>query len=558
MISMPCGKSRDLRYHKSAVSPCNMAFIRIGDLKGGTDLEQDTKKKKQDDLLRAGIAGASAETVQRHGAAVKEHLAAYSGVDNEQGVRLQKSLKSIKAQKTNDEFAFSIRQQKAGWAAEVKDTASTNAENLIAGVSRRKVRHDDLPNTPANHPLFDHVEIDAEGNVISASGTQMKFIGASAEDPTGSGNAERALKELQSKGFQKYIDNDVTIEVPKDEYQRMVEKASEEIASLEKQLARLKADGNTDAAAKLERRIDNLQKLKRNLRPSKLTRKESLEAIDAPVVSTVKSVAGISHRAGVKTAETAALIGGSASLVRNIVGMCKGELDAGDAAKNVVKDTAESAAVGYGTGFIGTAMKGAMQNSASEYTRALAKTNVAGTITAAAVGASKTLTRYFKGEIDGTQCLQDLGEQGTGMISSSMFAVIGQSVIPIPVVGGLIGGMVGYALSSATYGVLVSSLKEAKLAREERIAIEKACREHIQMIREYRLQMNAVIETYLSDTMDVFHAAFTGIKSALAIGDVDLLIEGANGITEALGGKKPFETMDDFNEKMLAGETFIL
>lgn len=40
-----------------------MAFMRIGDLKGGTDLEQDPKKEKQDDLLRAGIAGASAETV---------------------------------------------------------------------------------------------------------------------------------------------------------------------------------------------------------------------------------------------------------------------------------------------------------------------------------------------------------------------------------------------------------------------------------------------------------------------------------------------------------------
>lgn len=83
------------------------------------------------------------------------------------------------------------------------------------------------------------------------------------------------------------------------------------------------------------------------------------------------------------------------------------------------------------------------------------------------------MTRYFNGEIDGVECLETLGEQGTGMIASSMFAVIGQTVIPIPVVGGLIGGMVGYALSSATYGVLVGSLKEAKLAREERIELNR-------------------------------------------------------------------------------------
>ncbi len=520
--------------------------------------QNEKKKDKQEDLIRAGIAGASYETVQRYGSAAKEHLVAYSGTDNERGIQLQKSLKSIKEQGTNDEFAFSIRQQKAGWAAEVKDTASTNAENIIAGNSKRKMRHDDLPDTPANHPLFDHVEVDAEGNIISGSGSQMKFIGASDSDPTGAGNAERALKKLQSKDFQKYIDNDVKIEVPKDEYQQMIDKASEEIESLQKQLEKLKAKGNAEAVAKVEKKIENLNKLKKNLRPSKLTRKESLEAVDAPVISTIKSVANISHRAGMKTAETGALIGGSVSLVRNIVGMCKGEIEADEAAKNVVKDTAQSAVVGYGTGFAGTAIKGAMQNAKSEYTRTLAKTNVAGTIVAVTVSASKTLTQYFRGEIDGTQCLEDLGEQGTGMIASSMFTVIGQAVIPIPVVGGLIGGMIGYALSSATYGILISALKEAKLAHEERIAIEKECEEHIKMIREYRAQMNAIIEEYLSDTMEIFNESFSGIKNALAIGDVDLFIESANEITGTLGGNKPFETMDDFQNKMMSGTTFQL
>lgn len=142
------------------------------------------------------------------------------------------------------------------------------------------------------------------------------------------------------------------------------------------------------------------------------------------------------------------------------------------------------------------------------------------------------------------------------MIASSMFTVIGQTVIPIPVVGGLVGGMVGYALSSATYGILMNSLKEAKLAHEERVAIEKACEEHINMIREYRAQMNEIIEEYLSGAMEVFNDSFSGIKDALAIGDVDLFIESANNITSSFGGNKPFETMEEFNDKMLLGETF--
>lgn len=523
------------------------------------------KKDKEDDILRAGIAGGSYQTVQRYGSAENEHFKAYSGINSEvidsstgKPLELQKSLKSIKAQKTNKEYDYSIRQQKAGWAAEVKDTANVNAEKIISGDTTRKIRHDDLPNTPANHPLYDHVRIDADGNIIEGSGTQMKFIGSSEMDPNGIGNAERALKKLQSKNFQKYIDNDVKIEVPKDEYQQMVNKASEEIDILQKQLEKVKENGNAENVRVIEKKIENLNKLKKNLRPSTLTRKEALEAAEHPILSTAKSVTKISHKAGINTAEQAAIIGGSVSLVRNIVDTCKGEIEAKDAVINVAKDTAESAMVGYGTGFAGSAIKGAMQNSSSDYLNTISKTNLPGTIVSITVSASKTLKKYFSGEIDGIQCMEDLGEQGTGMIASSMFAVVGQAAIPIPVVGGLIGGMIGYALSSATYGILTSSLKEAKLAHEERIAIEKACEEHIKMIREYRAQMNAIINEYLSGAIEIFNDSFNGIKTALEIGDVDLLIDNANRITESFGGNKPFETMDDFNEKMLSGTAFKL
>ncbi len=100
------------------------------------------------------------------------------------------------------------------------------------------------------------------------------------------------------------------------------------------------------------------------------------------------------------------------------------------------------------------------------------------------------------------------------------------------------------------------ALKEAQLAHEERIEIENICAEHVKMIREYRQQMNEIIENYLSDAMEIFNDSFGGIKDALDIGDVDLLIENANNITDYLGGNKPFETMDEFNDKMLSGDTF--
>ncbi len=518
----------------------------------------DEKKKKQrdKDLLNAGIAGAAYETVQRFGSAAKQHYVAYTGKDNETGKNLVKGLKQISEEKVNPNYEFQNIHQQAGFSAEVKDVARSNAEKIINGDSTRKIRTDDLGRV--NDPLFDTVTVDANGNVIAGSGAQMKFLGASEKDPTGKGNASRALEKLQSKKFQKYLDADSKIDVPKNQYDEIIQEANTKIKNLTKQLENQKATENTEQVTKLQEQIDKLEKIKRNLRQSTLSSDEAVFARQHPGLSTAIDVTKISHRAGVETAKTSAIIGGSVSIVRNLVAVCKGDVEPEDAVKYVAKDTATTAAVGYGTGFAGSALKGAMQNSGSEYIQVLSKTNVAGTLVAVTVSATKTLIRYFNGEIDGVECLETLGEQGTGMISSAMFAAIGQVAIPIPVVGGLIGGMVGYALSSATYGVLIDSLKEAKLAREEREQIEKICEEHIKMIREYRAEIEKIINKYLIDSMDVFRDSFVGIKNALAIGDVDWFIESANAITENFGGQTSFSSMDDFNEKMLSGNTFTI
>ena len=514
------------------------------------------KKQKEGDILNAGIAGAAYETVQRYGSATKQHFVAYSGVDNEAGATLVKGLKQISKEKINPNYEFQNIHQQAGFSAEVKDVARSNAERIIERETTRKVRTDDLGRV--NDPLYDTVSIDANGNIIAGPGAQMKFLGASEKDPTGLGDATRALERLQSKKFEKYLEHDVKIDVPADQYDKMIQEANTKIEELFHQLENQRNAGNTTQVQKIQDKIEKLEKIKRNLGKSSVSSDEAVFARLHPGMSTAKDIAKISHRAGIQTAETAAIIGGSVSIVKNLVAICKGETEPREAFTNVAKDTASTAAVGYGTGFAGSAIKGAMQNSKSQYVQELSKTNVAGTLVAVSVSATKTLTRYFKGEIDGVECLEILGEQGTGMVSSAMFSVIGQIAIPIPVVGGMIGGMVGYALSSATYGILTQSLKDEKLAHEERIQIEKICEEYSKMIREYRAEMEKLISEYLSEKMDIFRESFSGIKNALAIDDVDWFIESANTITENFGGKTSFSSMEEFNKKMLTESTFKL
>ena len=125
-------------------------------------------------------------------------------------------------------------------------------------------------------------------------------------------------------------------------------------------------------------------------------------------------------------------------------------------------------------------------------------------------------------------------------------------------IGPMIGSMVGYAIASASYGLLLSALKEAKLAHEERLRVEAICAEHIKLIRKYRAQLETMIADYLQKTGEVFHEAFDGIKSAWEIGDVDGFISGANKITAALGKEVLFETQEECDKMMLDSDLTIV
>ena len=131
-------------------------------------------------------------------------------------------------------------------------------------------------------------------------------------------------------------------------------------------------------------------------------------------------------------------------------------------------------------------------------------------------------------------------------------------MIPVPVIGGMIGGMVGYAIASASYGVLLQSLKDEKRSAEERAIIEQACNEHIKMIRSYRAELEKTISTYLTTRMDSFRSSFDGIKESLEIGDVDGFIANTNKISIALGRNPQFENMTEFDALMSSNKKFVL
>jgi hypothetical protein len=536
---------------------------------------QKEKDEKIQTLTNVGLAGAAVEVVGRIGKAIKEFFVGYGGVDNETGKVYSKSLEGIAKSKVNPDYKDNNIDQQKGFSAEVESTSRKNADNIINGKESRYYRTDDIKkqeygkNTIGgkNDPLYDHVELDPNGKPIPNSATQMKFVGKG-------GNA--SLRKLTSAKFQKYFDNEVPIEVPSDYYDSISKAAEEKAKKVQDEIDHLiKNKPNEKTLEEKQRQLKKLEGIRdgKSVRKSNVSSKEARFARLHPKLSTAKDIAKYSHNGATEQAGTGAVIGGSISIIKNVVAVVKGEKEAKDAVKEVIIDTGRAAGKSYITTFTGVAIKGAMQNAKSPTMRAFAKTSLPAKIVTLTVETGITLSKFIKGEIDGVQCLEELGEKGTGIASSAVFTslgaagavsvfgkffVIGQITIPIPVIGGLIGSMLGYALSSACYGQLTTALKEAKIAREQRIQIEAECAEAIRMIKEYRTEIEETISKYLSDHIITFRTAFDKMQTALDSGDIDRFIAGANKITLKLGRKPQYRTMKEFESFMNGSDKLLL
>ncbi|GAA7222126.1 hypothetical protein HpCK27_00240 [Helicobacter pylori] len=314
-------------------------------------------------------------------------------------------------------------------------------------------------------------------------------------------------------------------------------KASIEIKSLKSQIAKQESFGNFQKAAKLKEKLQKCKTIKANTRPASITKAEAIEARLNPKLSTAKDVANFSHQVGMNAMQTGALIACCVSSATNIYECIANVKDPKKAIKHTALATLKGGAISYLNTFSSSSLGGLMQSSANKVIQSLGKGSAPAMIVGAAVANVTIFTRYFSGKIDEVELLKQLGKANTTLISSGAMAVVGQALIPIPVVGVLIGGFVGATLSETCFNALLKAREEAKLARQRRIEIEKECHEIIRLLEMYQNQFKEVFEQYFHVTIKFFNESFDELERALCAGDADLAIVANNKIQERLGQK---------------------
>ncbi|MFP6190906.1 hypothetical protein ACLGC1_01550 [Helicobacter pylori] len=478
-----------------------------------------------------------------------EESALYASANREHLSVLDK-LEEISKRKINPNYTNQNINQQAGYSAEIKEQAHVNANNILAGKRERLRQYDDLSSTQKaqigerfpdyatpskNHEIVDYASVDKKGNVIPGTLTQSKFVGR---------NGAECFEKILSKDYEKYFENGVKVKIPEDFFGDFQKEANITIKSLESQIAKQKGLGDFQKAAILEKELQKCKTIKAHTRPASITKAEAIEARLNPNLSTAKDVTSISHQAGMNAAQTGALIGGVVSSITNFCECVVNGKDPIKAIKHTAIATLKGGALSYVSAFASSSLGGLMQSSANKIIQSLGKGSAPAMIVGACMANATILGCYFSGKIDGTELCKQLVKANTTLVSSGAMAFAGQALIPIPVVGALIGGFVGAVLSETCFNALLKAREEAKLARQRRIEIEKECREFIKLSEAYQNQFKEVFEQYFHETTKFFNQT----------GDADLAIAVNNKIQERLGQKELFDNSKEGWELIISNK----
>ncbi|WP_187910546.1 hypothetical protein [Helicobacter pylori] len=500
------------------------------------------KKQKYSNITDTTTMSSTAEESALHASANREHFSAFD------------RLEQISKRKINPKYINQNINQQAGYSAEIKEQAHVNAHNILAGKRERIVQYDNLssgqkaqvkklfPNyaTPKkNHEIVDYASVDEKGNVIPGTLTQSKFVGR---------NGEECFKKLLSKDYKKYFENGAKMKIARNHYGDFQRAVNTRIKILESKIAKQKGLGDFQKAAILEKELQKCKTIKAHTRPASITKKEAIEARLNPNLSTAKDVASVSHQAGMNAAQTGALISGGVSLITNVYECVANGKDPAKAIKHTLVATLKGGALSYGSAFASSSLGGLMQSSVNKVIQSLGKGSLPAMFVGTCVANATILVRYFSGKIDKTELLKQLVKANATLVSSGAMAVAGQALIPIPVVGALVGGFVGAILSETFFNAFLKAREareEAKLAHQRRIEIERECHEFIKLLEAYQNQFKEVFERYFHETTRFFNQNFDELERALYAGDADLAIGVNNKIQEKLGQKPLFNNKQE-------------
>lgn len=260
--------------------------------------------------------------------------------------------------------------------------------------------------------------------------------------------------------------------------------------------------------------------------------------------------------------------------IDNVVAVVNGDKDlataAKDTAQGAIVTTAKIQAKKHGTVVVEKAIVEVTKKVASKMGTQASKQVVisaggklaanAAPVIGVAIDAGETLIKYLNGDITGAECIQELGEKGTGAVVASITSMAGGAVGSIfgpvgTVVGAAVGSFIGYIATSCFYGVVNQLLQGHEEARKRHEELHKMRMDLIRMMQERRAEFERVTEELFAERSRIFKASFEQIERAMQSDDIDAFNDALGRLIGSYGKELQFKNFDEFDEFMMDDST---
>ena len=172
------------------------------------------------------------------------------------------------------------------------------------------------------------------------------------------------------------------------------------------------------------------------------------------------------------------------------------------------------------------------------------------------------VSAYMKGKIQEPEFISRITHAGIDDVGRDIIQCCGVDLKALghtqenPV--NLASPVVGFMAMCKAYEILMKALDDAHIAYEHRLQIEEQCNKSIEMIKEYRLQMEESFSKLQIKNIDTFEEGFSAMDQAILDGDSDGYIKGNNIIQEIFNYDIQFHNQEEFDDLMESDIAFKL
>ncbi len=223
----------------------------------------------------------------------------------------------------------------------------------------------------------------------------------------------------------------------------------------------------------------------------------------------------------------------------------------------IVKDLSADygpAVKSYLGSFSEQAIKNILKESNEETLVKLAKGDFAKNLRDTTLVITDLVQKYMKGDIGEVQFLDGLINSGFRELSVDFMQAAGIDKSVFFEADGslrsLSSPVIGYCATVKAYEMMMKALEDASIAYEHRHLVEEECRKTIELIKQYRAEMEAAVNKYLTRHYETFEHAFETMNQALLENDSDGYIRGNVEIQKLLGHEVQFTNQDEFDDLM--------